>query len=287
MNLRFAISAETIRDAIAKSSPTPTPNVDYLGRGTDERNKGNYEGAISNYTEAIRLEPDFVGAAYYGRGIVYFYLGQFDKAINDYTEDIRLKPDSSLTYRNRGMAYYSLKQFDKAINDLNEAIRLNPHDERSFGGRGRLFMDLKQYRKAVSDYTEAIRLFRPSLHPYPDANDFRGMTYCERGKAYFSLEQYSKALSDYKKAISDYTEAIQRLAPLKLEAYDNGFWPNALSDYKKAISVGRGPTWGELNCYGVLLASLYEKRAYVYDVIGDHSKAEQDRKKARELSNKQ
>jgi S1-C subfamily serine protease len=93
-NLNFAISAETIRDAIAKSAVvvvTPTPSVargsaeDYFNRADREMRNRNYQSAIIDYTEAIRLKPDWA-QAYSDRGNAYFNLGQYDKATNDYTE---------------------------------------------------------------------------------------------------------------------------------------------------------------------------------------------------------
>jgi tetratricopeptide (TPR) repeat protein len=64
--------------------------------------------------------------AYANRAIAYNNLKQYDKAIPDCTEAIRLKPNLALPYVNRGVAYNNLKQYDKAIADLTEAIRLQP-----------------------------------------------------------------------------------------------------------------------------------------------------------------
>jgi S1-C subfamily serine protease len=117
-NLNFAISAETIRDAIARAAaitPTPTPVVvvtptpsvarisadGYYSRASEEFKKGNYQAAIADYTEAIRLKPDFADA-FNDRGVVYLMLKQGDKALNDCTEAIRLKPNSPYFYTNRG-----------------------------------------------------------------------------------------------------------------------------------------------------------------------------------------
>ena len=54
-------------------------------------NKGEYDRAISDFTEAIRLDPK-LASAYYNRGIAYENKGEHDKAIADYTEAIRLEP---------------------------------------------------------------------------------------------------------------------------------------------------------------------------------------------------
>ena len=66
--------------------------------------KGDNDRAISDYTDTIRLEPNFV-TAYYNRGVTYRAKGDSDRAIADYTEAIRLNPKYGLAYYARGNAY--------------------------------------------------------------------------------------------------------------------------------------------------------------------------------------
>jgi tetratricopeptide (TPR) repeat protein len=58
------------------------------------------------------------------RGASFFEKGDFDNAIADCTEAIRLDPKDALAYLNRGLAYRSKGDSDKAIADFKEAIRL-------------------------------------------------------------------------------------------------------------------------------------------------------------------
>jgi tetratricopeptide (TPR) repeat protein len=62
------------------------------------------------------------------RGIAYRDKGQYDRAIRDYDEAIRLIPNDAKLFNNRGAAYFSKGQFDRAIQDYDEANRLDPQN---------------------------------------------------------------------------------------------------------------------------------------------------------------
>ena len=47
-------------------------------------------------------------------------LKQYDKATSDYTEAIRLQPDFAQAFNDRGIAYKALQQYDKAVSDYTE-----------------------------------------------------------------------------------------------------------------------------------------------------------------------
>ena len=83
---------------------------------------------------------------------------EYQKAIADYTEAIRLDPGDAETYRDRGYTWGELKDYQKAIADYTEAIRLDPKNPRAFFNRGWNWDELKNYDKAIADYDEAIRL---------------------------------------------------------------------------------------------------------------------------------
>jgi hypothetical protein len=162
-NLNFAISAETIRDAIAKSSAKPTPNVtrdsaeDYFNRADREMRSRNYQSAIIDYTEAIRLKPDWA-QAYSDRGNAYDNLGQYDKAVDDFTEVIRLEPKWISAYSERGHAYSAQRLYRKAVAAYTEAIRLWPDDADLYDSRAIVFDKLGNHSRAEQDRRKAKEL---------------------------------------------------------------------------------------------------------------------------------
>src|SRR5262249_21929950 len=60
----------------------------------------------------------------------------YDRAIADYSEAIRLNPQYALAFDNRGNAYWNKADYDRALSDYNEAIRLDPKYASAYYNRG-------------------------------------------------------------------------------------------------------------------------------------------------------
>jgi len=58
------------------------------------------------------------------RGIVYHKIENYSQAISDYTKAIKINPQYSLVYLNRGIAYYCIKSFFQACSDWQKAHQL-------------------------------------------------------------------------------------------------------------------------------------------------------------------
>ena len=66
-------------------------------------NKNDLEGAISDYTKAIEVQPnDYEN--YYNRGVARLTKGDNDGAIEDFSRAIEMSPQFPLAYNNRGNA---------------------------------------------------------------------------------------------------------------------------------------------------------------------------------------
>jgi len=65
--------------------------IDYYNRGNTKASNSNFQEAVIDYTEAIRLNPE-LQEAYSNRGNAKNALGDFTGAISDYTEAIRMNP---------------------------------------------------------------------------------------------------------------------------------------------------------------------------------------------------
>jgi len=129
----------------------------YTNRGLSYANKEQYDMALRDYAEAIRINPDDP-ITYNNSGIAHRHVDQYDKAIDDYTKAIQIRPDYADALYNRGIAYDDMEKYDLAIQDYDEAARLNPRDASIFLNRGVSYTNKGDYARAVQDYDEAIRL---------------------------------------------------------------------------------------------------------------------------------
>jgi lipoprotein NlpI len=76
----------------------------------------NTEKAISDFTHAISLNPDYRDA-YNNRGQSYSDLGEFDLAIDDYSRAIDLDSRYWFAFNNRAIALWEVGRKDEALLD--------------------------------------------------------------------------------------------------------------------------------------------------------------------------
>src|SRR6266700_4904961 len=87
----------------------------FNNRGVGYRLKGDYDRAIADYNQAIKLNAK-VAIAYNNRGVASDKNGDNDRATMHYDQAIKLKP-SAEGYFNRGNAQLGKGHYDRAIDD--------------------------------------------------------------------------------------------------------------------------------------------------------------------------
>ena len=97
---------------------------EYHNRGVARFEKGETDGAISDFTKAIKKNPRY-GMAYYYRAMVYSRKKEYDQAIADYTKAIEIDQQRfAVAYAERALIYYVKKEYDKAWADVHKAQSL-------------------------------------------------------------------------------------------------------------------------------------------------------------------
>jgi tetratricopeptide (TPR) repeat protein len=96
----------------------------YFWRAVGWNKKGNYTQVIADAGEAIRLQPSV--AAYNLRGSAYYDKGEYDIAISDFNDALRMGPPSGIVFHNRGNAWRGKGEYAKAIADYDQSIKAGP-----------------------------------------------------------------------------------------------------------------------------------------------------------------
>jgi tetratricopeptide (TPR) repeat protein len=105
--------------------------------GNQEFKKGNYQAAISYYTEAIGKDsPSFYVCSeiaphetiYSNRAASMIQLKQYKRALDDCKAAIRLNPDFSKIYKRLFKANLGMGNIEEAEQALKQALTLEPND---------------------------------------------------------------------------------------------------------------------------------------------------------------
>ena len=151
---------------------------------------GEFDKAIADCTEAIRLDPEYANA-YSNRGIAYAKNREFDKAIADCTKAIYLDPKYAEAYYNRAIVYARSKAaLDDVIADYTEAIRLNPQYAKAYYNRGMTYEAKGEYDQAIRDYSQGI-----ALNPNnADSHERMILALIRQGRAKEAVSHYRQAV---------------------------------------------------------------------------------------------
>jgi tetratricopeptide (TPR) repeat protein len=105
-------------------------------RGVAYKLKGQYDQALQDYEQAMRLNPNNANA-YNNRGIIYRIKGEYDRAIADYDEAIWLKNgDFPAAYYNRALAYADKGEYEQSLTDFDVVMRFDPKNALALYARG-------------------------------------------------------------------------------------------------------------------------------------------------------
>ena len=257
-----------------------------------------YERALADYTRILEDEGSYEDAdqVYYGRALAHADLWQFDLALDDCIESIRLEPDDvdvrilaaqlclqvgrleecmehsqyaiglapdsmtchllmgashlglgdlkqalkyTLMARDLGQPdanvecklgeiYSGLADFEPALTHLNRAVELNPDLEMGYFYRAYVHHETGKPNLALEDMNTGLTLD-------PDGNP---IAYYHRAQIHMALENFEQAVEDCTVALSKLPESVG-LYSLRMQAnYDAADLTATLRDCRAALRVG-------------------------------------------------
>ena len=264
-------------------------NMAYFGRALAYKDKGNFDLAIADCSEAIRLSPKEAVpySAYLLRAECHEANNDLERALADITEAIERDRSRAQLYLARARIHHKKGGMDRAIYDFTKAAELDPQDMTAVLGRAQAYSDNEDYDRAIEDYSEAIR-----------RNGKVAGYYFLRAKVRFLLKDYDRVIvdcgeavrmdpafsaayglrgvswfekRDFDRAITDLNEVIRQM-PADIDAYvwrgrayrEKDDLPKAIAEFSEALRMN--PKYQK----------ALVQRARAYDKLGDEPKAQAD-----------
>lgn len=136
-----------------------------LGLGHVWLLRNNAPRAIRCYDATIRLDSRFAAVAWLNRGIAHAKWDEFEAAIKDFNEALRIDADYADAYLHRGRMWPAVEQPDKSSADFQRAIAgytaalaVQPQNPFAYFGRGTAYLHLDRRIEAANDFNRAEQI---------------------------------------------------------------------------------------------------------------------------------
>lgn len=228
--------------------------------------------SVARETKHIEsLAPDERASAYVERGKARLALGDYQSAIADLKEAVRLEPDRAEAYGELGNCYqatgqgfeervalgwfaYYRQQYDGAFRIFGLAITLNPNQAEPWWGRAKATLEKgRNASDALDDLNQALQLDRKLIHAY-----------LERGKIHRAAGRFDLAVADLDTFLKSKPEHLDGLLERGTALFSLGRKTQALADFTRVLTVNP------------LHEQALVRRAYLLFEEGNHEGAWQD-----------
>ncbi|MCX7357633.1 MAG: tetratricopeptide repeat protein [Alphaproteobacteria bacterium] len=158
--MNSATPEESIRgcsDIISMRSVTGNGRAQaYKLRGDRYRELRDWDRALADYNQVIRMRGDHPGA-YYRRSEVFLAQGEYARAMEDANAVIRIAPDTPGGYRVRCEVRVAQNvELDQARSDCDHALEINAIDTAALAARGVVSLRTGSNQQAFADFDAAI-----------------------------------------------------------------------------------------------------------------------------------
>jgi formylglycine-generating enzyme required for sulfatase activity/lipoprotein NlpI len=155
----------------------PTYAKPFNNRGVAYQKQGNYDLALKDFAAAITIDPNYADA-FANRAEIYQKQADYPTALKDFDQAIKLQPSMAAVWNERCWARAIVGQLQGALTDCSEAIRLEPNLAAAFDSRGFTYLKLGRWEAAIADFNSALRLDPKS----PNSLFGRGFAKLKRGE---------------------------------------------------------------------------------------------------------
>jgi tetratricopeptide (TPR) repeat protein len=168
---------------------SPSAEEQFLA-GNVHATLGQFDQALSAYSETLKLQPDKAGA-YTNIGVVYYQTGQLDDAIGQFQKALELDPKDAETHYLLGAAHVQKDDLTNAEAEFNTALGLKPELAPAHIGLGNIYLLNQQYDQAIASLEKALAIQPDS----PEALFAVGQAYASVGRTADAVNALTKCVS--------------------------------------------------------------------------------------------
>ncbi len=274
-------------------------------RGKEKQKSGNHNGAIGDFTEAIKennaevqkymkalaeyrkisvfereekgIEPPPVDTKYaipyLLRGQSYSAMGKNNEALEDFNTAIDINPKLGAAYYERGKLLWTVGKKDDGCIDLGMAGSLKDSlarelfDEKFCWKEAVLNSKEAASKLRLNDFQGALDLIQKAITLCPDSASYLGI----RGRAYIGLGKFEIGMKDLDKAVALNQNSVDAYLGRGMAYYQKNKYQEAFEDLSNAIKLNNK------------LAEAYLYRAYSCEGMQKHQSALYDYQEVQRL----
>lgn len=213
---------------------------------------GDLEGAISDYTQIIRLHKT-AAFAFHNRAQLFWQRGLQGRAEQDFLKAAKLAPRSVPYHRAVGLLYVQTRRFAKAEEFLSKTLSLRPSDKESRLNRAVVYQKLGRYFDSINDCNKVVSVDKKNFLAYA----IRAEINLDRGDAETAQEDLIQVRNLRPKDFKGHLQYIETLSMQKQHK-------RVIEEVKQALLLKSNSAY------------LFELRARAHLALNEPLKASED-----------
>jgi len=133
------------------------PAVAHYSLGNALLRKGRTSEAIDQFTEALRINPDYA-EAHNNLGYALSVTGRTSAAIEQCKEALRIDPTYAHAHNNLGNALAQTGRASEAIDHYKQTLRMNPNSADAHSNLGAALAQMGRISEAIEELKAAVRI---------------------------------------------------------------------------------------------------------------------------------
>ncbi|MBI3397706.1 MAG: tetratricopeptide repeat protein [Deltaproteobacteria bacterium] len=191
---------------------SPNKSRPFNSLGVAYANKKLYDEAIRHFKMAIRNGSGLQEVHHYNLALAYQDKGVIEEAVFEFTEAIKLKPDYADARYRLGILYKDMGMTEKAEAELKKAVEYVPDRDTFRNSLGNIYLLQKRYSLALEEYKMALRTNPSNVESLYNL----AITYDAMGMREDAVKSYidfiMAAPSEYQSAVENANKRQQELS---------------------------------------------------------------------------